>query len=174
MLDVSHWFENYGFRTVDDGLVTGAYPLDAGDVERLVGEAGVTCVLNLCQDQEYGHGERDEVEAAYAEHGVQEHRIQVADYSQVMPGLLEQGADVAVPWLRSRETVYIHCRAGWQRSATVAAGVLALHLRVEPDEALGRIQRRKPSAQPLHHQLEGLWRWWRTRQTGPAGASAGA
>ncbi|MCW3012954.1 MAG: Dual specificity protein phosphatase [Solirubrobacterales bacterium] len=166
---MSHWFETYGFRPVSHGLVTGAYPLDAGDVERLAAEAGVTCVLNLCHDEEYGDGERMEVEAAYAEHGVHEHRLQVADYSEVMPGLLEQGASIAVPWLQSGETVYIHCRAGWQRSATVAAGVLALHVGVEPDEALGRIQRRKPSAQPLHHQLEGLRRWWRGRQAGAAG-----
>ncbi len=165
---MSAWFETYGFKVVDERLVTGAYPLDAHDVARLAREAGVTRVLNLCQDDEYGPGERAAVQAAYVEHGMVEHRIMVQDFAEVVPGLLEEGADVAVPWLGAGETVYIHCRAGWQRSATVAAGVLALHLRVEPDEALGRIQRRKPSAQPLHHQLEGLWRWWRGRQQSAA------
>lgn len=161
---MSDWFQTYGFATVDDGLVTGGYPLDAQDVAALVDGAGITRVLNLCQDTEYEPGERDAVSAAYAAHGIVEERIDVIDFGDVLPGALEQGVRVAVPWLQAGETVYIHCRAGWQRSATVAAGVLAVRHGIEPDAALGRIKRRKPSAQPLHHQLEGLWRWWRARQ----------
>jgi atypical dual specificity phosphatase len=169
---VSEWFEAYGFRTVGDGLVSGAVPRDEGDVDRLVAEAGVTRVVNLCQDVEYEGDERRTVQAAYARHAVAEHRIDLEDFGHVRPGALDAAVAVVVPWLRQGETVYVHCRAGWQRSATVAAGVLAVHLGVEPDEALGRIQRRKPSAQPLHHQLEGLWRWWRLR--GRPGAGSGA
>ena len=167
---MSDWFETYGFAVVDERLVSGAYPCDAADVERLVREAGVTRVVNLCQDEEYEPGEREEVEAAYAAHGVVEHRIELVDFGEVLPGALEQGVRVAVPWLQEGETVYVHCRAGWQRSATVAAGVLAVHLDIEPDDALGRIKSRKPSAQPLHHQLEGLWRWWRARLARDAAA----
>lgn len=161
---MSDWFQTYGFATVDDRLVMGGYPLDADDVATLVVRAGVTRVLNLCQDAEYEAGERAAVSTAYAAHGIVEERIDVIDFGDVLPGALEQGVRVAVPWLQAGETVYIHCRAGRQRSATVAAGVLAVHHGIEPDDALGRIKRRKPSAQPLHHQLEGLWRWWRTRQ----------
>lgn len=163
MQGVSEWFDNYDFRVVDDGLVTGAQPSDAADVARLVGEAGVTRVINLCEDVEYEDGERIEVEAAYAAAGVVEHRIHLIDFGHVTPEALDDGVATAVPWMESGETVYVHCRAGWQRSATVAAGVLAVHAGVEVDEALHRIQRRKPSAQPLHHQLEGLWAWWRGR-----------
>jgi atypical dual specificity phosphatase len=161
---MSDWFENYGFAPVGDGLVTGSYPLDAADVGALVDRAGITRVLNLCQDVEYEAGERDAVVSAYAAHGIVEERIDVVDFGDVLPGVLEQGVRVVVPWLQAGETVYIHCRAGWQRSATVAAGVLAVHLGIEPDDALGRIKRRKPSAQPLQHQLESLWRWWRARE----------
>lgn len=167
---MSDWFETYGFAAVDERLVTGAYPLDAGDVARLVAEAGITRVVNLCQDEEYEEGERRAVDEAYAQHGILEHRLELIDFGEVLPGALEQGVRIAVPWLEGGETVYIHCRAGWQRSATVAAGVLAVRLQIEPDEALGRIKSRKPSAQPLHHQLEGLWRWWRARQARAAAA----
>lgn len=160
---MSDWFDTYGFAVVDDRLVTGGFPLDDGDVQRLVAATGITRVLNLCQDAEYEPGEREAVVAAYAARGIVEHRIDLVDYGDVLPGALEEGVRVVVPWLEAGETVYLHCRAGWQRSATVAAGVLAVRHGVEPDEALGRIRRRKPSAQPLHHQLEGLWRWWRAR-----------
>ncbi|MTD43476.1 hypothetical protein GKE82_03955 [Conexibacter sp. W3-3-2] len=161
---VSDWFERYGFALVDERLATGAYPLDAADVARLRDELGVTRVLNLCEDAEYEEGERLAVDEAYAHHGILEHRLQLIDYGEVLPGALEQGAREVVPWLDGGETVYVHCRAGWQRSATVAAAALSVRFGIEPDAALGRIRERKPSAQPLHHQLEGLWRWWRTRQ----------
>ncbi|WP_196189047.1 dual specificity protein phosphatase family protein [Conexibacter sp. W3-3-2] len=161
---MSDWFERYGFALVDERLATGAYPLDAADVARLRDELGVTRVLNLCEDAEYEEGERLAVDEAYAHHGILEHRLQLIDYGEVLPGALEQGAREVVPWLDGGETVYVHCRAGWQRSATVAAAALSVRFGIEPDAALGRIRERKPSAQPLHHQLEGLWRWWRTRQ----------
>lgn len=162
MSAVSDWFDTYGFALVDDRLATGGFPLDDGDVARLAA-AGITRVLNLCEDREYEDGERAAVTAAYARRGIAEERLGVVDFGEVLPGALERGVRIALPWLDAGETVYVHCRAGWQRSATVAAGILAVHHGIEPDEALGRIRRRKPSAQPLHHQLEGLWRWWRTR-----------
>ena len=162
---MSDWFDTYGFAVVDDsGLVTGGYPLDDADVARLVERAGVTRVLNLCEDGEYEPGERESVVAAYASRAIVEERLGLVDFGDVLPGALERGVRIVVPWLQEGETVYVHCRAGWQRSATMAAGILAVHHGIEPDDALGRIKRRKPSAQPLHHQLEGLWRWWRVRQ----------
>ncbi|WP_372789457.1 dual specificity protein phosphatase family protein [Paraconexibacter sp.] len=161
---MSDWFDTYGFVVVDDGgLVTGGYPLEEEDVRRLVERTGVTRVLNLCEDREYEPGEREDVERAYARRGIVEERLGLVDFGDVLPGALERGVQTVVPWLQEGETVYVHCRAGWQRSATVAAAILAVQHGIEPDEALGRIQRRKPSAQPLHHQLEGLWRWWRAR-----------
>ena len=66
-------------------------------------------------------------------------------------------------WLEAGERVYLHCRAGWQRSAAVAAAVVARRDGIDLDEALFAIRRRKPSAEPLDHQLEDLRRWWRLR-----------
>ena len=61
---------------------------------------------------------------------------------------------------------YLHCRAGWQRSAAVAAGVVAVRTGREIEDALAYVQRRKPSADPLPHQREDLRRWWATRDDG--------
>src|SRR6478735_8512437 len=44
---------------------------------------------------------------------------------------------------------YVHCRAGWQRSAAVAAAVVAIRAGLDIDEALNYVQERKPSADPL-------------------------
>jgi protein-tyrosine phosphatase len=57
----------------------------------------------------------------------------------------------------------VHCRAGWQRSATVAAGVLALREGLPIEDALAVLRERKPTAEPLGHQRADLLAWWRTR-----------
>ena len=50
-----------------------------------------------------------------------------------------------------------------QRSATVAAAIVALREGVEPLEALDRVRMRNPRANPLSHQRRDLLRWWEKR-----------
>jgi protein-tyrosine phosphatase len=159
---MSEWFERFGHAQVADGLVTGSYPGDAADVAVLASE-GVSRVLNLCQDEEYEEGARDAVASALEEAGIEERRVELVDYGGLSAGAIEQAATEVAGWLEAGETVYLHCRAGWQRSATVAAAALALRDGIDPDEALARIRRRKPSSDPLPHQLQDLRSWWRLR-----------
>jgi atypical dual specificity phosphatase len=159
---MSEWFDRFGRAEVADGLVTGSLPSDAQDVQALA-QDGISRVLNLCEDLEYEDGEREAVEAAMRAAGIQERRVELVDYGGLMPGAIELAAKQVAGWLDEGERVYLHCRAGWQRSATVAAAAVALRDGVEPDEALAAIKRRKPSADPLPHQLQDLRRWWRLR-----------
>jgi ADP-ribosyl-[dinitrogen reductase] hydrolase len=159
---MSEWFERYGRAEVADGLVTGSLPADAQDVETLA-QDGISRVLNLCEDAEYEEGGRAAVEAALRDAGIGERRVELVDYGGLLPGAIELAANQVADWLQDGERVYLHCRAGWQRSATVAAAALALRDGIEPDEALASIKRRKPSAEPLPHQLQDLRRWWRLR-----------
>jgi protein-tyrosine phosphatase len=159
---MSDWFERFGHAEVADGLVTGSYPTDAADVAVLAAE-GVTCVFNLCEDCEYAEGAREATSEALRAAGIKEQRLELVDYGGLMPGAIELAATAVAAWLEEGERVYLHCRAGWQRSATVAAAALALRDGSSPEEALALIKRRKPSAEPLPHQLEDLHRWWRLR-----------
>ncbi len=169
MIGVSDWFERYGWGRIEPGLLTGACPYDAGDVAELA-QLGVTAVVNLCADVEYEPGERAAVEAAYAAAGITETRLATEDYGNLLPGLLERASGAVIKRLQDGDVVYLHCRAGWQRSATVAAAAIARRDDVEPDVALGVVKTGRPSAQPLHHQLEDLWRWWRARVARATGA----
>ena len=65
--------------------------------------------------------------------------------------------------LDAGERTYLHCRAGWQRSAAIAAGVVAIRRHLDIEDALLFVQRAKPSADPLDHQREDLRRWWESR-----------
>jgi protein-tyrosine phosphatase len=166
---MSNWFRTYGFAPVLDELLIGAYPLDADDVEMLAFN-GVARVLNLVEDEEYRRGEREAVEGALAASGIEEHRLRLVDYGGLTAEGIEQAVDEVNGWLDHGERTYVHCRAGFQRSAAIAAGVVALRQGIEIDEALALVQSRKPSADPLPHQREDLRRWWRERATRPLSA----
>jgi protein-tyrosine phosphatase len=159
---MSWWFAEYGWGEVAPGLCTGAQPQDAADVGELVA-GGITTVVNLCADGEYPHGARERVAAAYAAAGVVEHRLASVDYGNLAPALLDAGARVVGGALDAGERVYLHCRAGWQRSATVAAAALVVRDGVAPRAALVAIRARRPEARPLPHQVADLRRWHRNR-----------
>ncbi len=162
MCSVSNWFRTYGFADVNDKLLIGAYPLDAGDVT-LLAKMGVRRVLNLVHDSEYRPGERQQVEDALKQAGIVEHRLPLTDYGDIPSEALEEAVIEVAGWLSSGLRSYLHCRAGWQRSAAVAAGVVAVTDDIDVDQALAFVQSRKPSADPLPQQRADLKRWWDER-----------
>jgi protein-tyrosine phosphatase len=159
---MSRWFEHFGFAEVGDGLVMGAYPQDADDVAALVA-AGVTRIFNLVQDLEYDPGARDVCVAALAEAGIDERRLELVDFGSLRPDQIEAAAQAVIAWLDAGERVYVHCRAGWQRSATVIAAIVTLREDVPPWRALEILRERKPTANPLSHQRGDLFDWWEQR-----------
>jgi protein-tyrosine phosphatase len=159
---VSRWFRTYGYASVYDRLIVGALPLDESDV-RMLSALGVSRVLNLVEDGEYGRGERRKVERALSKEDIGEARLSTEDYGALTPELLEQGTAQVNRWLDDGEVVYLHCRAGWQRSAAVAAGAIALRDGIDLETALNRVQNLKSTADPLPHQREDLQRWFETR-----------
>jgi uncharacterized protein (TIGR01244 family) len=161
---MSRWFRTYGFAEITDELVIGAYPLDDADVEMLA-RLGVKRVFNLVEDQEYSSGQRASVEAALQAAGIEEHRLSLVDYGGLPAEQLEAATQEVRTWVDEGVRSYVHCRAGWQRSAAVAAGVIALRDGIDIDEALEYVQRRKPTADPLPHQRENLRQWWDDRAT---------
>jgi protein-tyrosine phosphatase len=160
---MSDWFGRFGFAEVGDGLLVGAYPLDAEDVAQIAA-AGVDVVYNLVEDAEYDAGERDVVATALEVAGVSERRLPLVDYGNVPEPALDRAVDEILGDLEAGRRVYLHCRAGWQRSATVAAGVLALREDLEIEDALAVLRERKPTAEPLGHQRSDLLAWWRARE----------
>jgi hypothetical protein len=164
---VSTWFRTYGFADVYDRLMIGAYPLDADDVAMLEW-AGVDRVMNLVEDGEYRPGEREVVAGALQSAGIEEHRLSLTDYGGLPADELEAAVREVSGWLEAGAKTYLHCRAGWQRSAAVAAGVVAVRGDIDIDDALDYVQSRKPSADPLPHQRDDLRRWWNARRAGLA------
>jgi protein-tyrosine phosphatase len=159
---VSDWFSTYSFAEVHDDLIIGAFPLDADDIH-LLATMGVTRVLNLVEDQEYPPGRRFVIEAGLREAGIEEHRMQLTDFGHLPADQLELAVRQVLAWLKDGALSYVHCRAGWQRSAAVAIGAVAVYDGVGIEEAISIVQRRKPSADPLPHQRDDLRAWWAQR-----------
>jgi protein-tyrosine phosphatase len=164
---MSVWFRTYGFAEVSDDLVVGAYPLDEADVAMLE-RLGIERIFNLVEDSEYDEGQRAVIEAAYARAGIVEHRLRLMDYGGLGADELESAVREVCAWLEQGARTYLHCRAGWQRSAAVGAGVIAIRRDLDIDEAVEYVQQRKPSADPLPHQRVDLRRWWDGRRAATA------
>ena len=160
---MSTWFNNYGYEPVYPDLVVGAYPLDRGDVATL-SEMQIERVLNLVEDAEYPPGARAEVQDAYAQAGIREQRMKLVDFGRLPADRIEQAVEVLVDWLDDDRRVYVHCRAGWQRSAALSAGAIAVRDGIAITDALALIRSRKPTANPLDHQREDLIAWWLDRR----------
>ena len=159
---MSSWFRSYGYAAVYADLIIGALPLDDSDV-RMLATLGVSRVLNLVEDDEYPRGARRTVERALADTGIEERRLSSEDYGGLTPALLESATAQVNAWLDDGEVVYLHCRAGWQRSAAVAAGAIAVRDGIGLNSALLQVQKQRSTADPLSHQREDLARWFDAR-----------
>jgi protein-tyrosine phosphatase len=163
---MSDWFRRFGYAEVADGLLVGAYPLDTSDVDAL-SQLGPDVVFNLTEDVEYGEGMREQVAQALAGAGIEERRLPLVDYGGLPERDIERAGEGVLAELEAGRRVYLHCRAGWQRSAAVAAGVIALRDGMSIEDALERLRERKPTAEPLAHQRADLLAWYRRRNDQP-------
>jgi len=160
---VSAWFEEYGCDVVRDGLAVGAVPRDADDVAALTA-LGVTRVVCLVADAEYGPGDREAVQAAYAAAGIAESRVPSEDFGRLPAATLEASTAVAAAALAAGDVVYVHCRAGWQRSVITAAATLSRISGAAPGASLDLVRGARREACPLPHQVQDLEAWWAGRQ----------
>lgn len=162
---MSRWFERFGYAEVGERLLVGAYPVDEHDVAELT-RAGAEVLVNLCEDAEYDHGQREVLGVALARAGIEERRMPVVDYGNLPGETIDRAVRAVIGDLEAGRRVYLHCRAGWQRSAAIAAGAVAIREGLDVEAALERVRERKPTAEPLAHQRADLLAWWRARSVG--------
>ncbi|MDX6591918.1 MAG: hypothetical protein QOJ13_1114 [Gaiellales bacterium] len=141
------------YSRISDRLLAGPMPFGRAHVDQLFAE-GVGTVVNLCEEREYWRGERDDVLAAYRAAGIVEHHLPVRDGSTVPIDVITAAVELA-----GDTTVYVHCRGGRERSATVATALLAAVEGLEIDHALARAREQRPIFAPLPWQVTALRAW---------------
>jgi protein-tyrosine phosphatase len=150
---------------VPDRVYIGRNPLSRDDVERLVRESGITHVLDLREPWEFSAPRQgEEALASLNEHGVRRLHIPVQDMQA--PTHADIGAAVSYieeTLANPAARLYLHCRAGKERSGCVAVAWYAQKHGIEYDETLSRLQKARPSIWPLPGQELAIRAWLNRR-----------
>ncbi|XP_029987147.1 phosphatidylglycerophosphatase and protein-tyrosine phosphatase 1 [Sphaeramia orbicularis] len=136
-LSSRRWFDR-----VDDTVLLGALPFRSG-TEQLVETENVRGVITMNEDYEtkYFCNSAEEWQAV----GVEQLRLRTVDLTGV-PSLenLHRGVEFALQHRDRGTSVYVHCKAGRCRSATlVAAYLIRLHC-FSPEEARDKLASIRP------------------------------
>jgi polymorphic toxin system DSP-PTPase phosphatase-like protein len=126
-------------------LLAGAYPAPGGEAEarealRRLGEAGVTVVVDLTEEGEYGL-------PPYTAHlkGMRAARRSIADFSAPSAEEMREILDLLDAELDAGGVVYIHCYGGRGRTGTVV-GCHLVRQGQTGEEALATIARLRAEA----------------------------
>jgi len=123
------------WTVIDETIILGSLPFDS-DVDQLV-KLGVTHVVNLCEEYE------GPVEA-YKRHSIAHLHLPVVDYLPPTLQQIQAGVDMIDQAVRMNKTVYVHCKAGQGRSATVLLCYLVAIKGMTPEEGLKYLRAKRP------------------------------
>ena len=129
-LKVRNWWDR-----IDETLIVGAVPFER-DVPQMAAD-GVTCVVNTCAESE------GPVEA-YQKHEIVQLRVPTVDFTHPSLESVTRAVDFIEEQTRDGGTVYVHCKAGRARSATVAMCWLIHHRGMSPQEAQTLLLEKRP------------------------------
>jgi len=150
----------FEIHELNERLLAGRNPLSAIDAQRLV-DAGVTHVVDLREPQEweaagrFGRGAVEELGVL----GIGRLHVPVTDGGAPSTGAL----DAAVRWI-SRVTeqdgsrIFVHCRAGQERTAAVLAAYIASHWVLTLDQAIDWLAAQY-GGRPLPPQEQAVREW---------------
>lgn len=133
-LRVRNWWD-----PIDPLVFVGGYPF-AVDAARLHA-LGIRAVVNTCE--EYAGPEPE-----YAKLGIEQLRIPTTDFTHPRLADVRRAVEFVQDHVRQGEGVYIHCKAGRARSATVALCWLIRYRQMTPAEAQSHLLAARPHVNP--------------------------
>ncbi|MFI4874265.1 MAG: dual specificity protein phosphatase family protein, partial [Blastopirellula sp. JB062] len=144
---------------IDEHVLIGALPTEKIATEIIA--AGVTAVVNTCQ-------EFAGPLSTYAKSGVEQLHLPTIDF--VPPSLedVKRGVEFIDQQIAAGKQVYIHCKAGRARSATIVICWLIKAKSMTPTEAqLFLISKRPQTLRSVHRRpvVEQFYQWWLKEQS---------
>ena len=130
LLGVRRWWDE-----VDEHVILGAFPF-ARDASRLQG-LGVRAVVNTCE--EYAGPQ-----TAYQEAGIEQLRIPTIDFTPPSLEDVEKAVQFMDEQIAQGKKVYVHCKAGRGRSATVVLCWLVANRQMTPEAAHAHLLSARP------------------------------
>ena len=159
VLKVRNWWDS-----IDDQVVLGAYPF-AQDVPQLE-QLGVGSVVNTCAEYP---GPIDQ----YKRCNIDQLRVPTVDFTHPSLASIETAVDYMDQEIAKGHKVYVHCKAGRGRSATVVACWLMKNKGLSAQEAQDHLLKKRPQVnarikdRPVVQQYEAKIRANRTTEATP-------
>jgi ADP-ribosyl-[dinitrogen reductase] hydrolase len=151
---------SFTWDEIAPGVHAGRAPIFRRDVWRLRA-GGVTHVLDLREEHEWdGPGRRGgsaiaEIDAL----GLPRLQVAIRDMGTPRSDDLDQAVAFMDAALHLGGAVYVHCRAGVQRTGAIAAAWYARQQRCSIDEAVERLRERRPDFEPMAFQVAAARSW---------------
>nr|CAG4650586.1 EOG090X0GSS [Sida crystallina] len=135
-LSARQWYNH-----IDEHVILGALPLRSMSDE-LVKDQKVTAVVSLNEDYELRYLAHQPEE--WKELGVDNIRFQVTDmFEAPSQQMLTEGVDFIYKSIANGGRVYVHCKAGRSRSATMVGCYLMKKYKWTPDEAVAYMKSKR-------------------------------
>jgi|JI9StandDraft_2_1071091.scaffolds.fasta_scaffold100894_2 atypical dual specificity phosphatase len=138
ILHVRHWWDQ-----VDDGLWLGAVPL-RDDAKRFK-ELGISGVVNMCD--EYAGPVKE-----YQQEDIEQLYLPTVDFHPPTLEMIERGVEFIHRHVTQGGSVYVHCKAGRARSATVVLCYLVAYKNMTPQAAQQHLLEKRPHINPLIYE----------------------
>lgn len=141
-------------------IMAGRNPLSAQDVAWLAAQ-GITHILDLREAREwkppkFGHAALE----AIKQRGLKRLHLEVWDMHAPKPQTFETACQfIEEALLQPHAKVYVHCRAGMERTAAILIAYYAKANRVSYDEALHKLRKARPILAPLPAQEQAARHW---------------
>ena len=150
----------FEWNWLDARLAAGRNPLTAADVAELK-QAGITHILDLRQAEEWcAPSPGNEAVEFSRECGLERFHLPLTNIEAPR----EEEFSQASAWLESaledpKAKVYVHCRAGMERTATIVVAFHGCRTGQSYDAALQELKLKRPIFRPLPHQESAVRAW---------------
>lgn len=151
---------SFTWDEIAPGVHAGRAPIFRRDIWRLRAR-GITHILDLREDLEWdGPGRRGgsaivEIETL----GLSRLCVAIRDMGTPSVRHLDEAVAYLDAALHLGGSVYVHCRAGVQRTGAIAAAWFARQQRCSIDEAVERLRERRPDFEPMVFQVAAARDW---------------
>ena len=134
IVKIRNWWDR-----IDPLVIVGAFPF-ARDAQGLYDE-GVRAVVNTCEEYAGPQSEYDRL-------GIEQLRIPTTDFTHPRLQDVADAVEFVQRHVAAGDTVYIHCKAGRARSATVALCWLMKHRGMTPEQGQAKLLESRPHVNP--------------------------
>jgi protein-tyrosine phosphatase len=145
---------------LDERIAAGRNPLSAVDVAELAA-AGITHMVDLREEKEW----REVLPGLQAVEFCSECGLRRFHWALTnVHAPRAEDFETTCSWIREaledpNAKVYIHCRAGMERTGTIATAFFASRSGLSYESALDELRIKRPIFQPLPHQQRAVCKW---------------